>query len=121
MGQALTSGEISAGSFVQIQDDAKATGAPVDSGLSDTVWGAIFNGSVMANAPHPNAAKLLADYTLSPEGQATIAHLAAAALPNIPGTATGITTDDVHRQDLSKLTPDAVAAYQARWKSLFQG
>ena len=38
-----------------------------------------------------------------------------------PGTATGITTDDVHRQDLSKLTPDAVAAYQARWKSLFQG
>jgi len=66
---------------------------------------------VMANAPHPNAAKLLADYTLSPEGQATIAHLAAAALPNIPGTATGITTDDVHRQDLSKLTPDAVAAY----------
>jgi len=121
MGQALTSGEISAGSFVQIQDDAKATGAPVDSGLSDTVWGAIFNGSVMANAPHPNAAKLLADYSLSPEGQATIAHLAASALPDIPGTATGITTDDVHRQDLSKLTPDAVAAYQARWKSLFQG
>jgi iron(III) transport system substrate-binding protein len=121
MGQALTSGEISAGSFVQIQDDAKASGAPVDSGLSDTVWGAIFNGAVMANAPHPNAAKLLADFAISPQGQQDLAHLAAAALPNIPGTAQGITTDSVHRQDLTKLTPDAVTAYQARWKSLFQG
>ena len=75
----------------------------------------------MANAPHPNAAKLLADFAISPQGQEDLAHLAASALPNIPGTAQGITTDSVHRQDLTKLTPDAVAAYQARWKSLFQG
>jgi iron(III) transport system substrate-binding protein len=120
MGQALSSGEIAAGSFVQVQTDAKASGAPVDSGLSKTVWGAIFNGAVMANAPHPNAAKLLADFVLSPQGQEDLAHLASAALPDIPGTA-GVTTDSVHRQDLSKLTPDAVAAFQARWKSLFQG
>ena len=39
MAQALTSGEISAGSFVQVLVDEKEQGAPVDSGLADQVWG----------------------------------------------------------------------------------
>ena len=120
MGEALTSGEIAAASFVQIQDDAKAQGAPVDSGLSDTVWGAIFNAAVMANAPHPNAAKLLANFVISPAGQQAISHRAASSLPNIEGTP-AITTDSVRRQDTAKLTPEFLAEYQARWKSLFQG
>ena len=36
----------------------------------------------------------------------------------VPGTL--ITNDKVRVQDPSKLTPDAVAAYQQKWKSLFQ-
>jgi iron(III) transport system substrate-binding protein len=118
MGQALASGEISAGNFVQVQTDAKKTGAPVDSGLSDTVWGALFQEAVLAKAPHPNAAQLLANYIITEPGQEAIAHLAGSVLPDIEGSVT--TTDKVHKQDLSVLTPDAVAAYQARWNGLFK-
>jgi iron(III) transport system substrate-binding protein len=119
MGQALTSGEIAAASFVQVQTDEKEAGAPVESGLADEVWGALFQTSVLATAPHPNAAQVLANFMITPEGQAAIARKAAAALPDIEGTVT--VTDNVRRQDLAKLTPDFVAEYQASWDQLFNG
>lgn len=118
MGQAMASGEISAALFVGIQTDAKKTGAPVDSGLSDTVWGALFKESVLATSPHPNAAQLLANFILTEPGQEALARLAGSVLPNVPGAVT--TTSKVHKQDLSILTPDFVAAYQARWNGLFK-
>jgi len=119
MGEALISGEISAASFVQVQAAAKADGAPVDSGLSDPAWGAIFNAAVLANAPHPNAAMLLANFMITAEGQEAISANAAASLPSIESSL-DITTDQIRRQDLSLLTPDALAAYQERWNSLFK-
>jgi iron(III) transport system substrate-binding protein len=119
MAQALTSGEIAAASFVQVLTDEKEAGAPVDSGLADEVWGALFQTSVLATAPHPNAAQVLANFMITPEGQAHIARKAAAALPDIEGTVT--VTDNVRRQDLAKLTPDFVAEYQATWDQLFNG
>jgi iron(III) transport system substrate-binding protein len=118
MGQALASGEISAASFVQVQTDAKKTGAPVDSGLAAQAWGARFFGMILKTAPHPNAAQLLADFMITREGQGAVMRLASSVLPNIPGT---VTSDDkVRRQDLTLLTPDKVAAYQAKWNSLFK-
>lgn len=119
MAQALTSGEIAAASFVQVLTDEKEAGAPVESGLADEVWGALFQTSVLATAPHPNAAQVLANFMITPEGQAAIARKAAAALPDIEGTVT--VTDNVRRQDLAKLTPDFVAEYQATWDQLFNG
>jgi iron(III) transport system substrate-binding protein len=119
MAQALTSGEISAASFVQVLTDEKANGAPVDSGLSDTVWGALFQTSVLQTAPHPNAAQVLANFMITPKGQEAIARKAGAALPNIEGAIT--LTDKVRRQDLEKLTPEFVAEYQQKWDALFTG
>lgn len=119
MAQALTSGEIAAGSFVQVLSDEKAAGAPVESGLADQVWGALFQTSVLATAPHPNAAQLLANFMITPKGQAAIARKAASSLPDIEGTVT--LTDNVRRQDVAKLTPDFVAEYQASWDKLFNG
>jgi iron(III) transport system substrate-binding protein len=118
MGQALSSGEISAASFVQVQTDAKKTGAPVDSGLAPQAWGARFFGMVLKTAPHPNAAQLLADFMVTADGQGAVMRLASTVLPNIPGAV----TDDskVRKQDLSQLTTDKVAAYEAKWNSLFQ-
>ena len=118
MGEALISGEISAGSFVQVQDVPKAEGAPVDSGLSDPLWGAIFNGAVLANAPHPNAAILLSDFMLTERGQEAVSFRGAASLPNIEGSI-AVTSDSVRRQDLSTLTPEFVTEYQTRWAGLF--
>lgn len=120
MGEALISGEVAAGSFVQVQDDFKADGAPVDSGFAPKVWGAIFQTSVLSNSPNPNAAQLLSNFILTPEGQELIAFRASSSLPNIEGT-TSVTTDEVQRQDPSRLDADSVAAYQERWSALFQG
>jgi iron(III) transport system substrate-binding protein len=119
MAQALTSGEIAAASFVQVLSDEKEAGAPVDSGLADEVWGALFQTSVLATSPHPNAAQVLANFMITPEGQVHISRKAAASLPDVEGTVT--VTDNVRRQDLAKLTPDFVAEYQASWDQLFNG
>ena len=85
MAQALTSGEISAGSFVSVLGDEKEQGAPVDSGLADEVWGARFNTAVLQTAPHPNAAQVLANFMVTQPGQEAIAHEAASVLPDVEG------------------------------------
>lgn len=118
MAQALTSGEISAGSFVQVLTDEKEQGAPVDSGLADQVWGARFNTGILNIAPHPNAAQVLANFMITEAGQEAIARKAASVLPDVPGTVT--TVDKVRVQDLSILTEDFVAEYQAKWNDLFK-
>jgi iron(III) transport system substrate-binding protein len=118
MAQALTSGEISAASFVQVLVDEKEQGAPVDSGLADQVWGARFNTSILQTAPHPNAAQVLANFIITEPGQEAIARKAASVLPDIPGTTT--TVDKVRVQDLSVLTPEFVAEYQTKWNDLFK-
>ena len=118
MAQALTSGEISAASFVSVLGDEKEQGAPVEAGLADQVWGARFNTAILNNAPHPNAAQVLANFIITQPGQEAIAHEAASVLPDIEGAVT--TVDKVRRQDLAVLTPEFVAEYQAKWNGLFQ-
>jgi iron(III) transport system substrate-binding protein len=118
MAQALTSGEISAASFVQVLSDEKEQGAPVDSGLAGEVWGARFNTSILETAPHPNAAQVLANFIVTQPGQEAIARKAASVLPDIEGAVT--TVDKVRVQDLAVLTPEFVADYQAEWNSLFK-
>jgi iron(III) transport system substrate-binding protein len=121
MGEAMASGEISAGSFVApiALVPAKAKGAPVDFKMPPTgAWGSRYYGMVLETAPHPNAAQLYANFMVTAKGQELITPSAGSVLPNITGTL--ITNDKVRVQDPSKLTPDAVAAYQKKWKSLFQ-
>jgi iron(III) transport system substrate-binding protein len=117
MAQALASGEIAAGAFVGDMVDEREAGAPVDSGLSDTVWGARFHTVVLNDAPHPNAAQLLANYMITPAGQEAIARKSAAVLPGVEGTTT--TIDKVEIIDTSTLTPDVVADFEATWQNLF--
>ena len=93
----------------------KAAGAPVDWGLSDTVWGARFNTAVLKQAPHPNAAQVLADYLLTQEAQQILARNAGSLLPGI-----GVTTvDKVRIQNVAKLAPEQVTAFQERWRIIF--
>ena len=118
MAQALTSGEISAASFVQVLVDEQEQGAPVESGLADQVWGARFNTSILQTAPHPNAAQVLSNFIITQPGQEAIARKAASVLPDITGAVT--TVDKVRVQDLAVLTPEFVAEYQAKWNDLFK-
>jgi iron(III) transport system substrate-binding protein len=121
MGEAMSSGEIAAGSFVApiALVPAKAKGAPVDFKMPPSgAWGSRYYGMVLKTGPHPNAAQLFANFMVTEKGQELITPSAGSVLPNVPGTL--ITNDKVRVQDPSKLTPDAVAAYQKKWKSLFQ-
>ena len=116
--QALTSGEIAASVYNGPLVDEKGKGAPVDFGLPSQAWGARFNTVILKDSPHPNAAQVLANFIISKEGQAELARNAASVLPDTPGAVT--TVDKVAKQDLKKLTPDVVAAYQAKWDSMFK-
>jgi iron(III) transport system substrate-binding protein len=117
IGQAVTSGEIAVFAYGQPLIDEQKKGAPVDWTLPKKVWGARFWGQILKSSPNPNAAQVLANYMVTPAGQEALARMTASVLPNIPGTLT--TTNNVHRQDLTKLTPDAVKAYQEKWRALF--
>ena len=55
---------------------------------------------------------------ITKEGQEALARKSASVLPNITGAVT--TVDKVAKQDLTKLTPDVVAAYQAKWDAMFK-
>ncbi|MEU4227675.1 extracellular solute-binding protein [Nonomuraea sp. NPDC026600] len=121
MTEALSSGEIAAGTFVAPLSlvPAKAKGAPVDFKMPPTgAWGARYYGMVLKSGTHPNAAQLFADFMVTAKGQELITPAAGAVLPDIPGTL--ITNDKVRLQDPAKLTPEVVTAYHTKWKSLFQ-
>lgn len=121
IGEALISGEIFAAAYaapVQLEP-AKQSGAPVDYAIDpEGAWGARYFGMIMENAEHPNAAQLLADFMVTAEGQELVVGAAASILPDVPGTL--LTNEDVRRQDLDALTPEAVAEYQEKWNSLFR-
>lgn len=115
--QNLTSGQISGALAVAPLADEKTNGAPVDFTVPSPAWGARFFGSVTAVAPHPNAAQLLADYLVTPDGQEAIARKGGSALPGIKGAVVDVSK--VRQPDLAKLTPDAVASFRAEFKRLF--
>lgn len=117
LSQAVASGELAVGSYTTVMTDEQKKGAPVEWRVPARAWGARFYGQILKTAPHPNAAQVLANYMVTPAGQAAIARTTASALPNIPDTLT--TTDNVHRADPAKLTPEAVKAYQEKWRKLF--
>jgi len=115
--QNLTSGQISGALAVAPLVDEKAGGAPVDYKVPTPAWGARFFGSVTAVAAHPNAAQLLADYLVTPDGQEAISRKGGSALPNIKGALADVS--QIRQPDPAKLTPEAVAAFRADFKRLF--
>jgi iron(III) transport system substrate-binding protein len=61
-------------------------GAPIKELTPDRTTGVETLAAVTAEAPHPNAARLLLNYVLTPEGQAVLNANSTSPLPNIPGT-----------------------------------
>lgn len=114
---ALTSGEIAAAIYVPAPVDAEETGAPVDWALPEVPWGADYYGAVLANAPNPNAAQVLMDYMVSPEGQALVNKGHGAVIPDVEAAI--VSLDDTRPADLAYLTPDVATEFQTRFRSLF--
>jgi iron(III) transport system substrate-binding protein len=61
-------------------------GAPIKEVTPARTTGVETMSAVTAGAPHPNAAKLVLNYMLTPEGQAVLNADSTSPLPNIPGT-----------------------------------
>lgn len=116
--QALNSGEIVATPMVQPLVREQAAGAPVDWKLPDPAWGTPWYSHVLAAAPHPNAAQVLADFLVTGEGQAALSSGYAAALPDIEGAVAR--AQDVPFPDTAALAPEAVTRYQETWQGMFQ-
>jgi iron(III) transport system substrate-binding protein len=115
MAEALSSGEISAATFVQPQVDEKEAGAPVEWGLADPAWGARFQGTLQKSGPHPNAAQLLADFMITKDGQAAIARKNAAVLPDVPGAV----AETANVRKPSTMTPEQIKEYEQKLSDLF--
>ncbi len=116
--QAVTSGEIAASIFSVPVVNEKAQGAPVDFALSSPIFGTRFNTAVLAEAPHPNAGQLLANFMITPAGQQCISNRAASILPNIPGT---LATEDqvIDPAADGELTPAEVQDFKDKFTRLF--
>lgn len=115
--QALTSGEIAVTPVVQPLVNEKASGAPVDWALPKPPWGTPWYSHVLSAAPHPNAAQVLADFMVTPEGQAALSVGYASALPDVKGAVAR--AQDIKLPDTDELTPDKVRDYQTEWEKLF--
>jgi len=117
--QAVASGEIcgapqAAGSTVL---DLKAKGAPIEYKLANkgNNWNAAYIGLILKQAPHPAAAQLLANFIISPEGQALHNFGLGALYKDIPGTF--YSPPRVPRAN--DLSPAKVKAFLDQWSALF--
>ena len=97
--------------------DLKSKGAPIEYKLANkgNNWNAAFIGLILKQAPHPNAAQLLANYVMSPEGQALINFGLGTAYPGVPSS-TYAPPRVARSNDLS---PAKVKAFIDRWTKLF--
>ncbi|MBY6436878.1 extracellular solute-binding protein [Rhodococcus kroppenstedtii] len=117
--QALTSGEVVASPMVQPLVTEVEAGAPVDWALPENPWGTPWYTHVLSASTHPNAAQVLADFMVTPEGQAALNNGYAAALPDIPGSVER--AQSIASPDPKDLTSERVEQYSREWTQLFRG
>ncbi|MFC8046153.1 ABC transporter substrate-binding protein [Nocardia sp. NPDC057353] len=117
LGQALTSGEITAALMSNPMLPERAAGAPVAWTEGPHVWGARWYGLALGSAPHPNAAQVLADFMVSRAGQEVTSPGFGAALPDIAGAIA--VAQDVPDQNLEVTTGDGAERYRTGWDRIF--
>jgi iron(III) transport system substrate-binding protein len=94
-------------------------GAPVDWIPMEPVTGGLSVLSVHAQAPHPNAAKLLADFIISREGQAIFRDADyLPADPAVPAAEPTLKPDQGHFR-VHFFSPEQTEEQMPRWKKLF--
>lgn len=121
--QALASGEVWAAPMAASNIlTEKEKGAPVDFALPENPWGVPWYSHVLASAPNPNAAQLLANFLITEKGQEAISADYLSVLPDVPGTGvpgSTVRAQDVELGDPDTLDPESVEGYQAEWEKKF--
>jgi iron(III) transport system substrate-binding protein len=116
--QAIMSGEIAGAPYstATVLGD-RENGAPINFKLPlKGTWNVPFFTMILKQAPHPNAAQLLINYMISREGQAVIGQRTGVIYPKIPNTFYVVPRN----QRLNDFTPAKIAAFQAKFNSLFR-
>ena len=116
MTQAVASGEIigapcAAGTAIAL----KAAGAPIDYKVLPDNWNAPYIGVILKQGPHQNAAQLLANFMVSPQGQELSNRGFGALYRNIPGTFYA----QPRNVNVNDFTPAKVQAFNDKWVSLY--
>jgi iron(III) transport system substrate-binding protein len=123
IGQALASGEVWASpttATTVLPEMAK--GAPIGFALPEKPFGVPWYSQVLAKAPHPNAAQVLADFLVTPEGQAAISANYISVLPDIKGTGvpgSNVLAQEIKLPDPNSLDPESVKKDQQKWEGMF--
>lgn len=116
--EALASGEVAATVYAGAGTEViKAAGAPVEWTLPEDPWGPMHWTAILAIAPHPNAAQVLADFLVSPDGQQILGRDNAPVLPGMPGARAVVT--EVTERNVEDITPEAVQEYYQGWREDF--
>jgi iron(III) transport system substrate-binding protein len=117
--QAVGAGEILGGPNAggSVSAELKEKGGPIDSKLANkgNNWNAAFMGMILKQAPHPNAAQLLANFILTPEGQSLLNRGLGSAFPGVPGM--NYAPPRVPRAN--DLSPAKVKTFIDYWSKLF--
>lgn len=115
MTQAVASGEVgmTPASMPSLVKELQASGAPIDFAYPEPAYGMGFVTAALKNAHRPNAAVVLNDFLLSPEGQEALNGdgYGAAARDDVQGS---IDPGDYTWLDSSKYTPEVVAEWEAK-------
>lgn len=114
--QALAAGEVAVGVYSgpTILEEKEA-GAPIDYLQVKPSIGFPIDSFMVEWAEHPNAAKLLINFLLSPEGQETLASVSAPGLAGVDGY---VTTNDIDAME--EKTYDDFEAYVSKWNQIFE-
>jgi iron(III) transport system substrate-binding protein len=93
-------------------DSIKAKGGPIDWAVVEPLVGRPQAIAVAANAPHPHAALLFADFVLSPEGQKLLGDMG-----RVPSSRTQKTLLDAHKHVM--VDPIKSLAEAPKWEGLW--
>jgi len=120
MGQAVASGEAGVTNITvpSIAEDLKAQGAPVEYAVPEPAFGIMWGAGVPETSRRPNAARVLLDFLMSPEGQEAINGngLGVAGREGVEGTLDGTNIDFF---DSTKYTPEKMNEMQAKVDKYF--
>lgn len=118
LAQAVASGEVSAGLMTDPMLASKEAGAPVDWTATEHVWGAKWYGLALGSSPHPNAAQVLADFMVTPAGQAATTPGYASVLPDIAGSVAN--AQEIAEQNLDVTTGQGAQKYRSKLEQMLK-
>jgi iron(III) transport system substrate-binding protein len=92
----------------QVHSELAARGAPIAEGFLQPTVTSDAQLVIAAKAPHPNLARLMYNFMITPEGQAIVNKGGFSVLPNVPDTMPVPKTEFVDPDEVERVTPEII-------------